>query len=600
MLCVINCVNAFEIRLTSKTVGVVRLVSMQPGEWSIHATINENDGKEVVHITLNASAAIQPPRFQVEMDVPQIDIHHLWNCKSTSDRCWLKPDWLGPNSSQLACGMPLYAFINDNNQNRLTIACSESLRRVDALMGMHEEDAMITARLSFFNAPEAPLSHYEVDILLDGSNRFWGEAISEGAQWISASAGLSPCQVPNAAYEPLYSSWYQFHQNIKAEDIEAECKMASLMGMKTIILDDGWQTDDNNRGYAYCGDWEVSKNRFPDIKRHVEQVQHMGMKYMMWYSVPYVGHNSKAYKLFKGKYLWDSDQQKLAALDPRFPEVRQYLCKTYQDAITTMGLDGFKLDFIDVFKLDGEDPAEKEDYAGRDIKSLPEAVNALMSEIYYQLHEINPDVLIEFRQEYVGPAIRQYGNMLRAADCPGDMQGNRIRICNLRLTSGNTAVHSDMLEWNVNETPENAARTILSALFSTIQYSMMLRDIPESHRQLIRHWIAFTNEHRKTLLQSEFRPYHPEQCFPMIEAESDTEKIVAIYSPLQVYIADGKPTIVVNASRQRALAVDGDKGKYRVECFDCLGNKTDSYKIKITDKAFINIPVSGYCKIQKL
>ena len=90
--------------------------------------------------------------------------------------------------------------------------------------------------------------------------------------------------------------------------------------------------------------------------------------------------------------------------------------------------------------------------AGRDIKSLPLAVNRLLSDVMERLKAIKPEILIEFRQSYIGPAIRKYGNIFRAADCPADILTNRVRTVDLRLFSGNTAVHSDMLEWNMNET----------------------------------------------------------------------------------------------------------------------------------------------------
>ena len=59
--------------------------------------------------------------------------------------------------------------------------------------------------------------------------------------------------------------------------------------MKGVIIDDGWQTDDNRRGYAFCGDWEISERRFPDMRAHVERVHRLGMKYLVWFSVPFMG-----------------------------------------------------------------------------------------------------------------------------------------------------------------------------------------------------------------------------------------------------------------------------------------------------------------------
>ena len=70
------------------------------------------------------------------------------------------------------------------------------------------------------------------------------------------------------------------------------------MGFRSVILDDGWQTDDTNRGYGYCGDWEVAEKKIKDMKKHVQVVHDMGMKYLIWYSVPYVGMYSKVWERF--------------------------------------------------------------------------------------------------------------------------------------------------------------------------------------------------------------------------------------------------------------------------------------------------------------
>ena len=98
--------------------------------------------------------------------------------------------------------------------------------------------------------------------------------------------------------------------------------------MDTVIIDDGWQTDDNNRGYAYCGDWEVTPTKFPDMREFVDRVHAEGMKVMLWYSVPYIGVHSKAYQKFHDMLL-DSSGKEWFCADPRFKEVRGFLTETY-------------------------------------------------------------------------------------------------------------------------------------------------------------------------------------------------------------------------------------------------------------------------------
>lgn len=558
--------------LNSSLVDEIVIVSDNPGDWKFTASL-ENDGeKEIISISMDAPKPCAPASFNVYFTFPQKGVFNFW---SPDVYCGthLDPFWGHTNaSSSLAYRMPLYEYFDDNNTNCLTIACSEVLRKVDAVLGIMEEGCAICSELRFFRESEAPAKHYETKILLDKRPVFWSESIREASDWMSRVNGYESFPVNESAFEPLYSSWYQFHQDVNAEAIERECRIAAELGMKTVILDDGWQTEDGNRGYAFCGDWKPTPKKFPDMASHVAAVQKLGMKYMIWYSVPYVGFNSEAYAKFKGKYLYNEHGMGCSVLDPRFPEVREYLVNLYVNALKDWNLDGFKLDFIDSFRFHGEDPAVKEKYAGRDIMNLSEAVNVLMKEVSSALKAIKPDILLEFRQQYIGPAIRQYGNMFRAADCPGNAKDNRMRIASLRLTSGSTAVHSDMLEWNISETPENVGRAIINSIFGVVQYSTMLRTIPQEQLDVMRKWMKFASDHRETLLKSEFRPHHPELGYPVIEAESDTELIIAVYQDNAVIDVPrrGKSVYILNASGSDSIVIRcGKKTKtVKVPCGD--------------------------------
>ncbi len=597
LTCCIQAAQAEKIvkRISTKAAGELVLTCNNPDSWKISTQVEQADGKEYLHINLHSATQQVPPKFKVTYTLAQKDISHLWHPRATTPYRF-HPNWSGSSwqNSQLAYSIPIVAFFNDHNQNSFLMACSEVFRSVNTQMAIREEGCDMQCEINFFDSPVAPMSDYETVIRFDSRKVFWADAIREATAWIDEAAHITPCHIPDDAYAPLYSSWYQFHQNVFAKDIEEECAIASQLGMKTIIIDDGWQTDNNNRGYAFCGDWEVSKNRFPDMASHVRKVQKMGMKYMMWYSVPFVGYYSKNYKTFKGKYLRNDDNSKASVLDPRFPEVREFLASTYEKAMKEWGIDGFKLDFIDQFKLPKTDPAIAEDYAGRDYKSVPEATDALMKEIKKRIMDVNPNALIEFRQAYMGPAIRQYGNMIRVGDCPGDMTANRIGIANLRLTSGNTAVHADMLEWNKAESALNASRTILSCMFGVIQYSVMLRDIPEDHQKVIRHWLSFSQKHQETLLKSEFKPYSPEAGFPLIEAQSKDERIIGVYQDnicLQTGTTDRK-IYILNATCTDHIIAD-IPANANMTTFDMFGNNIRQQKVKAGIQRMA-IPAGGY------
>ena len=548
--------------------GEVKLECQDRGSWKIDVIREvEKDGAEVAKVVFDSPTDAVPPRAKLIAALPQIDATDIWTINASD--CGIPPNWKGwDNYCSCTVGMPLQVAFNGHEQAVFSIASSECIRQTDVLVGVREEGSLLEASVTFFTVPEAPLRHYEAKVRFNVKARPFADAVREEVAWIEQAGGFAPCRVPDGAFEPLYSSWYNFHQDVFAKDIEEECEIAAKLGMKTIILDDGWQTDDTNRGYAFCGDWQVSKRRFPDFAAHVKKVQAMGMKYMMWYSVPFIGLNSANYGKFKGKYLIEKGGNGAAVLDPRFPEVRRFLVDLYVKALNDWNIDGFKLDFIDSFRFEGEDPAVKENYAGRDEKSVPVAVNRLMTEVKSALTAIKPDILIEFRQRYDGPAIRQYGNMMRVGDCPGNMRRNRFAIANLRLASGATAVHSDMIEWNFAEDPAKSALFVINSIFGVVQYSVMLRNAPESHRAMIAKWIEFSKAHRDTLLKGKFTPHHPELQYPWIEAEGDTERIIGVYCDnLMIPVPkDGKKLFVMNASGTDKITIRRDNKVIDVIC----------------------------------
>ena len=317
------------------------------------------------------------------------------------------------------------------------------------------------------------------------------------------------------------------------------------------------------------------------------------MKVMLWYSVPYVGKHSKVWKKFKGKYL-DNEENEWNCLDPRFPEAREYLVHLYEKAALEWGLDGFKLDFIDAFEL-----TEYSDKTGigRDFESLEDAIECLLINITARLREINPNILIEFRQSYVGPVITQYGNMVRVGDCALDAFINRVGVLDLRMTSGKAAVHSDMITWNDNDADESVAKQLIAVLFGVPQISVKLGDITAEHYEVLKFWLDFWLQNREILLDGKLKIYNPEANYSMAEAELDGQKICVCYSRnITEYSSDN--LIVVNGTGEEFIAVTAN-GDFEYTIFNCTGVKIESGVKKIEDISVFNVPQSGILQLLK-
>ena len=574
------------------------IVAPDPGTWSFSASVAEESSEvSVVTVTMRSESPAVPPRFRIVAAAPQRAIRHLWS--ANDNHFGISPFITRQTVSAIGQGLPLYAYVDDASTSRCTLALDECRRKVTFSGGVRETGCAIESRFEFFEHPEAPLASYSVRIRVDREQRYFGESVRAGVAWIEQSAACSPAVAPDAAFDPVYSTWYNFHQDVTAEKVEAECRRAASLGLKTVIIDDGWQTERAEGGYRRCGDWVPAANRFPDMAEHVKRIHALGMKCLLWYSVPFVGYESQNFGRCRSKALSDYRAAKAIILDPRFPDVRKMIVRTYVKAMKDWNLDGFKLDFIDRFKIEGVDPAIADNYAGRDTKSVPEATDRLLREIYEALVAIKPDVLLEFRQSYIGPAIRSYGNMLRAGDCPGDARQNRTAIANLRLVSGASAVHADMLEWSRETSAEDAAHAVLGALFGTIQYSVKLQESPDSHLRMMRHWIAFAAEHRETLLKGAFRPYAPECGYPLIESESASERILAVYETDRLVRTGDldRKVFVVNGTESDELLLE-IPASARITPHDTFGAALASVDLN-SGLVRVNVPESGYCVVEK-
>ena len=377
-----------------------------------------------------------------------------------------------------------------------------------------------------------------------------------------------------------------------------ECKIASAMGYELIILDDGWQTMDTNRGYDYTGDWEP--DRIPEMAKFVSDMQEIGMKVGLWFSVPFCGKKSKAYQRFKGKFLTE-DHRWAPVFDPRYPDVRQYLIDTYVHALTTYNLDAFKLDFIDDFKVYESTVLTKAD--GRDYASVNAGVDRLMTDVMNALRAIKSDIAIEFRQKYIGPAMRKFGNMFRAFDCPNDSVSNRIRTADVKLLCGNTAVHSDPQTWHREEPVELAALQVLNGFFGVPQMSVHLRNLPKDHFKMIQFYTKYWKKHADVLLDGKFMPVNPLSNYPILQSKKEGHHIIGLYENTIVEI-DGANTIdIINAKMEEAVAIRnlGEEEKYKITVWDCQGNEINTLISEVPDGLFeMPVPASGMVRLKKI
>jgi alpha-galactosidase len=574
----------------------------EPDSFEVSLTTSQPEaGLELIHLKLTSPKLTIPGTCRLCWGQPLIDIQAFWRPGTDRSRA-LPADWGDSFVSQSSTHAPAGCLFNLNGENRHTFAFSDALNPVEIKAGVNEETATFLFSLSLFQVT-APFSHYEATLRLDTRSRPYYQSLNEVQEWWAKQPGYTPAAVPALARQPMYSTWYSFHQRLIAAEVEEECRLAAEMGCKAVIVDDGWQTSNNDRGYAYCGDWEVFTEKIPDMAAHVARIHDLGMKFILWYALPFVGPRSKNFERFSGKYLDYLEHVNTWVLDPRFPEVREFLIKIYEDALQDWKVDGFKIDFVQYFKQPANERLSSLD--GRDYVSVPEATDRLLSDLIARLHRLNPDIMIEFRQPYIGPLMRKYGNMFRAGDCPNDSLQNRVRTLDVRLLCGNSAPHADMLMWHPEDPVESAALQIINVLFAVPQISVKLATLPPAHRKMLQFWLSFWQTHRELFLDGVLKPHHPELLYPLVEVSQQNRLLVAVYASTVVKLDEPafSEIIIVNGTLEPAVILNyqGRKKPYRIEIQNCFGDLLSNQEILMEPGLkSLSIPASGLAILKSL
>lgn len=556
----------------------------------------DNVGIYELELTSEIEAALSP--LTVQWRLPCTDVKGEWSTGALYEKR-IRADWeLSSVVSRVSVNAPVVALFGHEDENIITVACSDVVNTLEMQAPVREEDNFIYCQLTFFTEKMPLTTHYKTQIRVDQRMFHFSECLADVSNWWATFEPLKPSAVPPAAKIPVYSTWYGYHQNFQPEQLLEECRQSKKLGYEGIIIDDGWQTLDGGRGYDYTGDWEAE--RIPNTREFVETIQAMGMKCMFWYSVPFCGKKSKAYQRFKGKFLTEGHPW-APVFDPRYPEVRAYLIEKYASALIDWNLDGFKLDFIDDFKSYPETALTLAD--GRDYASVDEGVYRLMSDVMMELKKIKPDVLIEFRQKYIGPAMRKFGNMFRAFDCPNDSVGNRMRTTDVKMLCGNTAVHSDMLTWHQSERVEVAALQLTNILFSVPQLSVRLADMAEDHKKMIAFYTKYWKKNQSILMEGDFVPYNPLANYPILSASDEAKIIFGVYEDMVVELDDSFDKIdLINGKLTEQIAFEflEDYGKCKVKIYDCMGNLDWEDKIKFGEGLHsLEVPANGMIRIRK-
>ncbi|CAM5440725.1 hypothetical protein GCM10010329_51710 [Streptomyces spiroverticillatus] len=476
---------------------------------------------------------------EIRLSVPLGDATGYWHPQAAWRRT-LVADWEGRSRVSLVNGPAAGCLYEHSGATLLTFAVADPTSEATVRFGVSEENDTHVVHLRL---PASPDPHR---LLLVPRAPSVAAALRPLRDWFAATH--PPMPVPEAAREPVYSTWYAFNQDVTDTAVETQAALAADLGCGALILDDGWQRYGNGRGYAGCGDWQPDPAKFPDLAAHVTKVRAHGLAYLAWVAPLLLGPEADCFDTWSAAAPSPASVPGAYVLDPRLPEVRRHVIDTCVRLVRDHHLDGLKIDFLDqalVYATDGKGP-------------VGPAMGELLSGLRRELEEVRPDVLIELRQPYAGPGMTPYGNMLRSFDCPADAVANRVRTLDTSLLAVGAVVHSDMVMWSHGASPAAVARQLIGALHCVPQISVLLDEIPPAQVEVVRFWLARWREHRALLLDGEVEPGRPDELYPVVAAARGDECLVSVHGDRLVPLdfTAYRTFHLVNGSDRDRLAVE--------------------------------------------
>ncbi|MCH5672451.1 alpha-galactosidase [Streptomyces gilvus] len=566
----------------------IRPLSLPDGvPRTVHAYVVPEDAVAVVHTECRLDEEDSTLRVRLRGSgramavflVPAADAVALWRPGSSQDQSSLPPSWADDTLVTPFTGTALGSLLGRNDRPVVTFGARAANGRLRMRAGIVEETSDLL--LTF----EADLAEGPMDAVLDLASDRFETAVAA----ISRALGMTRPAVDASAYAPVLCTWYSFHQALDTERLMEEARTAAGMGFGTLIVDDGWQTADCDRGYGSCGDWEVHPAKIADPAGLVRTLAGLGMRTLWWIGTPFLGHRSRAYA--DGlPTLYEEPDMEAAVLDPRSRRARDHLVSRLVDLVRGTGAAGLKIDFLERYATDT--PAAPPDDAV-DV-SVPTAALSLLDEIHDALAPYAPSPMFEFREPYVSADTVGRAAMLRVADCPLSPVNNRVGIVDLRLTTRGAAVHSDPIMWGEADTPERVAQHLHSSLFGVPQISVPLHRQSPGQLRTLRAWLGLWNEYRDVLLHGSLRVTGIAGDYTTVEAARDGVTVTAQYAPaFSEAPADAEHWLVVNAHDSEVAVRSARPRTARFRMTDSTGDVTGEGTVTLDGLSVFDVPAGG-------
>ena len=400
-------------------------------------------------------------------------------------------------------------------------------------------------------------------------NKPWMEVETAYAKTFDAYNGRRHDVPPDWAYDPVFCTWYCYSENIDRElvlNISRKCKE---LGFGTILIDAGWDkkagVNWGNLDKCSIGDFDASTELFPDMPGMVKQMHDMGLRVELWSAPFWLAKGSRAYAgRAKDAHVWTNGEESFD-MCPKYPLTRELLKENFTRVAKEYSVDGMWLD-----TADGVPPKCEAKHEHLD-QTMGEAWIDCMTIIRDALRSVNPEAITEARIYHANLNSKIALDVVQCGDSPKSFEMIRLALIHLKPWAYDVVVKNDPMIWR----PEADTATIGKFLATMVCIgvpclSVDFLTVSEEQCKMVKAWLAFYKEHRKTLIKGEFMLFGENYGIPDM-------------------MTIGSDEAVVYMKNEKTREVTFPKSVKKVILLNCTN--TDKLNLRISK-------IRGNCKIQ--
>ena len=211
---------------------------------------------------------------------------------------------------------------------------------------------------------------------------------------------LADFQVPeDLSYQPEWCTW-GYRQSFTLENITAKIDTFHTLGIKSVILDDGWSVNH--------GDWVPDPKKFPkgdeDYKELVRTLHENDLKVWIWWLPGYVDSTTNIAKDHRDWLIMNEDGSvhESYGLCPAYSPVQEHYRSLVRKFVEEFKLDGLKLDFGEI---NSAAPCYNQAHNHKDPYESFYSTPLLFKNIFETAKKYNPGMLIEYCSCSIPPNI---------------------------------------------------------------------------------------------------------------------------------------------------------------------------------------------------